>query len=354
MPSKNKKLLFFQPSLRAGGAERFSLDLAKTLREKGYEISFLLFADGGYFLEEAQNNNFPTVVLKKNFKLDLVNLWRAKKEIAKIKPDIIVCRLGANLYGPYIKGRAKILAIEDNVNLDENKLMTYLKSLAYKKTDKIVAVSKTVASDIADRYNLNPKQIEVIYNGLDFNRFPQYLKKINSVPLLVSVGRLEPQKNYPLLLKALAEIKTSFKCQIAGEGSQKKLLQTMILDLDLSEKVSLVGLKKNIGEFLSAADAFVLPSLWEGLGIVILEAGYYGLPIVASDIPSICEVISERNGYLFKSNNQNDLKDKLEYVLGNPDNKALLEKGAILREDIRNHFSITEMTEDYHKILQAL
>lgn len=354
MPKENKKILFFQPSLRAGGAERFSLDLAKELRNSGYDVSFLLFADGGYFLEEAQEAGFVVTVLKKHFKLDLVNFVRAKREIRRLRPDTIVCRLGANLYGPYLKGRAKLLSIEDNVNQNESKLMSYLKSLAYKKTDIIIAVSETVKKDVIKRYGVLSDKISVIYNGLDFSRFPNYFKENNKVPVIASMGRLVPQKNYSLLISALAEIGLDFKCLIAGEGRKRAILETMIKNLGLESKVFLVGLKKDVGRFMSDADIFVLPSLWEGLGIVVLEAGYYGLPVLVSDIESVGEIISDRNGFVFKTNSKQDLVEKLTYLLENLYSQEILEKGAILKEDVSNKFSIKEMTGHYIKILETL
>ena len=149
--------------------------------------------------------------------------------------------------------------------------------------DKIIAISKAVKNDSLTRYRVPERKMKIIYNGLNTDNFLIDGRRVVGKKIIIgSIGRLSPQKNYSLLIKALANLKNNnWECQIVGEGGVRLKLEKEITELGLTGKVKLLGLKKDIKGFLFDLDLFVLPSLWEGLGIVLLEAGLAGLPVLA-------------------------------------------------------------------------
>jgi glycosyltransferase involved in cell wall biosynthesis len=159
--------------------------------------------------------------------------------------------------------------------------------------DGIVAVSKGVAADLAQQLGLPAKRVECIYNPVVNAALYESAKEEvahpwfndQSVPVIMALGRLEPQKNFALLIRAFAELHRQTDCRLVifGDGSERDMLQELILSLNLSEVVELHGFVKNPHPFTARASMLVLSSVWEGLSIVLIEALALGTPVVSTD-----------------------------------------------------------------------
>ncbi|OBS97480.1 hypothetical protein A9261_12775 [Vibrio tasmaniensis] len=167
----------------------------------------------------------------------------------------------------------------------------------------IIVVSQTVKNSFSSysyRYN---NRIHLIYNGIDSSKFKVKSHKKNSdIFTLVSTGRLHSQKNQLLLLKSMIDISDA-KLIIAGDGELKKEFREYINKNGLDNKVELIGeLPPNkVNDFLAIGDVFLFPSNYEAFGFSVVEAMAAGLPIVASDIPAMREIVDEAGILLDKS-----------------------------------------------------
>ena len=137
---------------------------------------------------------------------------------------------------------------------------------------------------------------------------PKYVNK----KIIVAIGRLTKQKNFSLLLHSFALIKkkySDYHLLILGSGEEENKLKRIILNLDISNDVHLLGFEENPYKYLNKAECFILSSLWEDPGFVLLEAAYLNIPIIASNCPNGPEEILQNGsgGFLFKNNNQNEL-----------------------------------------------
>ncbi len=153
----------------------------------------------------------------------------------------------------------------------------------------------------------------------------------------------------------MARIKDlNFEFLIVGAGPLKNSLNKQIKGLGLSDKIKLIGIVEDAPAFLNSLDAFVFPSLWEGQGIVLMEAALTELPIIASDVDGIKEVLNQEDSYLVRAGDEKDLADKISWLLNNIDSAPVKERSLRLKNEIINKFSITKTAEEYQKLYQDL
>jgi len=362
-PKNNNKIkiAYVMPSLDRGGAERFFTDLIINLDASVYEPVFILFKRGGAWAEELQAKHIPVIILEKKYKLDPINFWRLFKALKSFRPQIVHTQLGGDLYGRLAARLLKtpiIISTETNVNRDEKLIMNILKRITARYADKIVAVSQAVKEDLIARYRTDPQKIQVIYNGLEVAKFLSFVESEKPQPdsqkttiTFGTIGRLAPQKGHSILIKAWSKLNNQrLLCKIGGVGPLANALTAQIKNEKLETQVKLVGPVTNVLSFLSSLDVFVFPSLWEGQGIVLLEAGLCGLPVIASAVDGITEVITEETGWLVPAGDVDALAEKIIWLTENLNTPAVTEKTRRLREQIISRFDIKNITAQYQDV----
>ena len=162
---------------------------------------------------------------------------------------------------------------------------------------------------------------------------------INKKKFLIGIGRLTKQKNFSLLINAFKEIEKKYdeyNLIILGDGEEKTKLISLIKSYNLEEKVHLIGYKDNVYKYLKNADCFILTSLWEDPGFVLIEAGLSNSIVISSNCKNGPEEIlnNENNGYLFKNNDLKDLLRKFDEFKSEDKNK-LFKKKLNLKKEIK-------------------
>ena len=362
MINKKIKISYIIPTLDSGGAERFFVDLIKNLNKEKFEPSLILYKRGGDWLQELEALNLKIIVLEKKKRFDLKNFLALKKAIKEIGPDIIHTQLGADIYGVLagrLAGVSKIISTEVNTNNDEGFFYNLVKRFSLRFVNKVVAVSSAVKKETKKRYALNSKKLEVIYNGIELGRFKLGLRNFNNNRanfVFGTIGRLSEQKGHKYLIKAFSKIKNKkAKLLIAGEGELKAELEAEIKTLKLTRRVQLVG-RVSAPDFLASLDAFVLPSLWEGMGIVLVEAALSGLPIIATKVGGISEVVSEEEADLIELENRDgqDLSLALDNLIDNYNTIEVATKIEKANKKVRENFDIKKISADYEKLYQKI
>jgi|TARA_B000000460_G_scaffold50025_1_gene32583 glycosyltransferase involved in cell wall biosynthesis len=141
--------------------------------------------------------------------------------------------------------------------------------------------------------------------------------KLKNKKFILSIGRLTKQKNFELLINSFSILIKKFpyyNLLIIGEGEYRNKLNKLIINKNLSEKVFLLGYKNNVYKYLKKADFFILTSLWEDPGFVILEAALSNTNIISSDCPNGPREIIKNQDFLFKNNSVEDLVNKFENI----------------------------------------
>jgi len=208
--------------------------------------------------------------------------------------------------------------------------------LMYPLADAIVAVSNGVAADLAEITGLPQTHFQVIPNPVITPKLSMLAREpINhpwfaddEEPVIIGVGRLTRQKDFPTLLKAFALVRRKSPCRliILGEGRDRHRLQALAAKLGVENDVDLLGFVSNPYAYMARADLFVLSSLWEGLGNVLVEALALGTPVVSTDCPSgPREVLQNgRYGRLVPVGDVDALVEAMLATLANPPDKAFL------------------------------
>ena len=169
---------------------------------------------------------------------------------------------------------------------------------------------------------------------------------------LISIGRLTKQKNFKLLINFFYKLSnkySKFELVIIGEGEDEFKLKNLSKKLNIEKKIHFLGYQKNIFKYLKDAECFILTSLWEDPGFVIVEAALSNIPIISSNCPNGPEEIIEKNGYLFENNNLENLLKKFDEFY-TEDKDTIYKNKLILKKRIKK-FS---MFEHYKKLNEII
>ena len=306
MPDEQRHIALFLPALNSGGAESSFITLGNYWADQGHRIDMLVVKDKGVYRDRLSAN------------LNLVELGgqgmlRALSPLLgymrRHKPDWIIAALpGPNLIAIFAGLLARIvmtsrpgIAISQHHPFSEKarktaKLRSHIRHLLarylYSLADRIIAVSYGVADDLASQTRLERERITVIHNPFDIAAIRQkadeapnhdWLKR-HDMPVFVAAGRLEAPKDFPTLIHALAAC-DNCRLIILGEGPDRDGLQQLARDLGITDRIDFTGFVANPYSFFAHADCFVLSSLYEGFGNVIVEALATGTPVIATDCP---------------------------------------------------------------------
>jgi glycosyltransferase involved in cell wall biosynthesis len=240
-----------------------------------------------------------------------------------------------------------------------------LERIASHWCDKIVTVSEFHRKWALKLGIGNEEKVLAIPNGIPRERaVPKRSKeeirkelKLTQEIVILSTGRLAPQKGLEYLIKSIpilfSKIKKSFKVLLVGEGPLKSYLENLIKTLGIEQYVKFLGFRNDIGNLLSISDIVVLLSLWEGLSIALLEAMAAGKPIVATNIGSNSEVIKDGvSGLLVPSKDSKALAEAVMKILLNPDLAKKLGNSA--RVVYQNYYTEDRMLNEYVKLYISL
>lgn len=312
------KIVFMMPSLSGGGTERFISILCSNINFNDFDVTLALVNIEGDYLSD----------IPSNVKIVKVGNSRVRNSIPKIiryvnneRPDILFTSLGQfnlimSLISPLLNSHTK-LVIRESISVstaNKFKKLGFLYNLAYRficsKIDNVVCQCEYMANDLVDSYNFKRSNIKVINNPVDFRLIDSKISKCkentnNTYPInneclkIIAAGRLDHQKGFDILIKALSNVERDFKLFIMGEGKDKAVLEGLVKDYKLTEKVKMLGHVSNPFPYFVDSDVYVLSSRYEGFPNVALEACAIGLPLIAFDSPGgIKDIISVDNGML--------------------------------------------------------
>lgn len=231
---------------------------------------------------------------------------------------------------------------------------------AYHQADGIIATSMGTAREIATSFDIPSSKISMIYNPIDVPHIVEMsrLRPAVTLPkgqLVVSAGRLTPQKNFDVLIRALACVVEKVDCSllILGAGEQRQNLEEIVSQLGLEGRVMLPGFTPNPWSYFADADVFVLPSAWEGFGNVVVEAMAVGVPVIVTSCDyGPKEVVTDgENGVIVPVGNSPALAKALERLLMDQEMRFRLARNGLRRA---KDFDAPLMIRQYEKLLQNL
>ncbi len=320
-----KKILCFIDSLGAGGAQRQMVGLALMLKEKGFRVKVLVYHDNPFFLQTLNDAHVDVEVNHKATK-HFSRIYYIYKSINSFNPDVVISYLDTpNIISSICKilgGKFKLIVSERNTTQKITKTDSFKYHL-FRWADYVVPNSYTQGNFITKHFPYLISTINVIPNFVDTDYFvPIKINKSYKEPIILSVGRITPQKNILTYLRAIAILRDNghkFKAVWYGNTDNIEYESEcfrLLNELNLHEVFEFRPASADVVKKYQEATIFCLPSLFEGTPNVICEAMSCGVPIICSDVCDNSRLVEDsRTGYLFNPLDSKDISDKLSKML---------------------------------------
>ena len=303
------KLLMLITSLGGGGAERVASELSLNLDPNVKRRIITLTNEISYA------SDMPPLSMNFNLKKQnligqqlkyiyfiLLGSIKYRKIINKYKPDISMSFLSLdnfiNVLSNIGNKETKVIVSNHGIlsmrfrNSLSDRLTKFLIKILYYQADLLITVSKGIREELIREFNIDPENIKLIYNPVNIEKI-KYLaeEEVNDewfdgeIPILITMGRLAKQKGHWHLIRAFSKVRERKECKlvIRGNGELEPYLEKLVRDLDLTNDVKFLGWQNNPFKYISKSSIFILSSLWESFGLVIVEAMACGCPVIATD-----------------------------------------------------------------------
>ena len=354
------KILHVDPERSWGGGERQVVGLLSYLSRWGHRNHLLCHPDGP-LAQEAQRIGTRVYPLRLRNDLDLRPVLSVRRLIRDEGYDVVHFHTKrAHALSVWLGKPPRQLKRVVTRRMDYPiRRGWYDRYLYNRKVDGVVAISRRIAALLVEG-GVSREKIRVIHSGVEpapFDR--QSAASRDSSPVVIgTVAVLERRKGHRFLLEAAAHLKGQGQrliWRIAGDGSQKERLQRLAESLGLREEVVFLGFVSDVPAFLSSIDIFVLPSLFEGLGVAVLEAMAAAKPVVATDVGGPGELVAdERTGLLVPPGDFLSLARALSRLSSDKD--LIRRMGENGRARVKEHFTMEQMAKRnegyYYELLE--
>ena len=346
----NVKVLQLITELDVGGAERGLLSLVKKLNGNRYDVMVAYLKGEGRLAGDFRNAGIKVFDLKMENRMDLgavICLYRLLKreKVRVLHTHLIQADICGFLAGK-MAGVPVIISTKHNPDefRKRHSIPVWLDGIFANRSDRIIAVSNAVRDFLIKWERISEDKFTVIHNGIELEEFTSLEKKhepfsranntditakkkelgIDSSSQVVgTVGRLDEQKGHKFFLEAIPEILKRVhrvKFLIVGDGPLRGKLEKLSEKLEIRQNVIFTGIRHDIQDILAIMDVFVLPSIFEGFGIVLLEAMAMKKAIVASRIGGIPEIVDDGlTGILVEPANPSEIANSIIILLKNPE-----------------------------------
>jgi glycosyltransferase involved in cell wall biosynthesis len=367
------RLLHLITRLPVGGAERLLVDVVRGLDRARFESIVCCIQEKGAVAAELEASGFALFCLNRmqSKRFD----FRAVRDLARLireqRIDVVHSHLyHANLYGRLAAWLAGIPAVASVHNTYTRRKFhrELLNRLLSRGSARVIAVSEDVRRDLIRYDGIAAEKIVTIQNGIDVGRIRTALTRhearvrlgIGGDEIVIGcVARLEEQKGHRFLLEAMALLNAApagaprFRLVLAGDGRLRADLERQAAALGISSCTFFLGTRHDVADILRALDLCVMPSLWEGLSIAMLEAMAAGLPLVISDVSGVAQVIgNDEYGVKVPPGDAAALARAIRALADDPARRAAL--GAAAQQRVLEKFSVQAMVGKLARVYEEV
>lgn len=359
------KILHLITTLGAGGAENHLFLLAREQKRQGNEVQVAYFRASGNLRDSFEQESILVHYLAGSRYVSFKAFFRLARLIKQYRPDILHSHLfSGDLYGALLGTLFRVPGIVSSKHNQDQYLkkrgIRQLAKLVTRLDHQVIAISDAVQQFTVEELRYDPisahQKFTRIYYGIDLeeiDRTPRvpFQRLLYSLPenalILGTIGRLTEQKGYPYLIEAFAQLKQEYPwiyLIALGRGDQEEKIREQIQNKGLNDSFLLLGYhseRTKVLGFLEAMDIFVLPSLWEGFGLVLAEAMALKKPIVATFAGSIPEVVTEDCGILVPPKTVDELREALRKLIISAELREQM--GVFGRKRVEQLFSLKTM-----------
>ncbi|MHC1770860.1 MAG: glycosyltransferase [Flexilinea sp.] len=348
------------PFFKTGGAEKMVSLLVSNLDKSRFEVTVICI------FGQNQKTNMEKRIIAQGVRIEYLNkglgfsiktVLKVWKILNVIDPDLIHTHTSGCIYtAPWILfHKVKMLHTIHNMPVYEaENIRRYMMYILFHIRKAIpVAISKENQILTANYYHLAYQQIEMICNPVQTSIYRKTKRDNDSREIIrfINIGRLTKQKNQKILLTAMAEIHIQHPdicLTIVGDGPEKAELMKTTERFHMESYVIFTGDVEDVEKYLSESDIFILPSIYEGLPLSILEAMASGLPVIASNVGGIPDIVKE-NGILVSVNDVNGLIKAAQKLIDSP---IIRQEMSFCSLALVKQFDISIIAEQYSKLYE--
>lgn len=347
------KILYVVTGLGLGGAEKVVADLADQMIGRGHEVK-IAYLKGSVSVQPQSDVELVYLGLEsgKNF---FSASCQYRQLVKQYQPDIVHAHMvHANIFVRLNRIGCpvpRLICTAHNSNEGGK-----IRMLAYKYTNYLsdfnTNVSQEAVQAFIEKGAFTKSNAHCIYNGIDLAKFIyQELQNISSTISLLAIGRLNEQKDYPNLLNALSLVIQqcpNVHLQIVGEGELLIDINALIEQLQLADYVTLLGRRDDVPMLMRQADYFILPSKYEGFGLVVAEAMASGTFVIATDCGGVKEVMGG-TGLLIPPQNASTLANAIIDAIQISEDEKLVNNQQALKY-VQDNFDLNKIIDQWEKI----
>lgn len=326
------RVLFVIDNLGGGGAQKLICDLVQHMQDEDCEMLLL----------SNKSDKYCTVLKKEGIRIHIVPetcksissklkyMWKVIKAgeysviHANLFPAIYYVAIIKRLHG---KKCPPILMTEHSTDNNRRHKWYFriIEKNIYASFDHIISISKETQDALLKWLGKKANSsFSIIENGIDLEKYQNakaYEKKelypeYNEADTLIGVvGSFTPQKNHKMMIEAMTLLPEKFKLLLVGEGPLLIDIKKLVKDKNLDSRIAFLGFRKDVAEIMKTVDIVCIPSIWEGFGLVAVEAMAAGTPVVAADVPGLANVVGD-SGVSFDPNNADMIAETLIRAVG--------------------------------------
>ncbi|KKD58274.1 capsular biosynthesis protein [Grimontia sp. AD028] len=331
---------------RNGGAQRFVVDLVCPT-PSGYESKVVILDDINDLSGELEAAGVECLVWKK---LSLKEKWQILRW-----PDVVHGHLFPSIYLALAAfGKKRIQTEHNSHNRRRDHIwMKPFEWLLYWRYQKTVCITGQVQNALEDFLPHWKKHYSVILNGINLSKFSMQEKQppTEDAPIHIGMaGRLHPYKDHPTLIRALAKLPARYELHLAGDGDRRGEYEALVKELGLENRVVFHGVRSDIPVFLDSLNIYVQSTIIEGFGLAAVEGMAAGLPVLASNVQGIDEVIGTEE-YLFPLGDDDALAQRIASICEDPQEYTKASQRSLSRCQL---YKLETFREQYYQAYQEL
>lgn len=354
-------------SLPPDGAERLIVDVLKN-RSDEFDYIVLCLIAGGPLEEELKDIGVPVTIFGKKGKFDISLFFKLYRWLRSERPVVVHTHLfTADCWGrvaAIMSGVPGIFSTVHSVNRWYTLVHRTIDLVLSLFSTKIIACTSEVANTLQKKEHIASKRIENIPNGTDLKRFKNVDRLdlesefgvADNVVRLAVIGRLHSAKGHLDLLPVMARLKDEgldFHLLLVGDGELRDKIENMIEGLGLERFVTMTGYRTDIPNILASIDVVLMPSLWEGLPMALLEGMAMGKAVLASSVGGIPDAIEDGyNGFLFEAGDAETLTEKIRKLLRDKNLRESL--GAKAKITVETKYNAVEVSRRYESLYRSV
>ncbi len=351
------RIIQIMPQFSLAGAETMCENLTYELRKLGHDVIVISMYDyHSAITERLEKAGIDVRYLEKKPGLDFSMIWKMEKIFKESKADVIHTHLYCAQYAIpaaiLAKVRHRVHTVHNVAQKENGRLARKLNAFFFKHCSVVpVALSKLIQDSIVEEYHIKKEKVPVILNGIDLSKCkPKEDYSADGNFKILHIGRFSEEKNHIGLINAFQLFHNKYRKSelwLIGDGEKKADIENHVRDNKLESAVKFLGLQSDVYGFLHDADIFALPSNYEGIPMTLIEAMGTGLPIVATSVGGVPDMLTNSKSALLINNDVEMIANALEQYYLNADMRKLHGQKAKERSIL---FSSTTMAKDYERV----